>query len=59
MRYLNSDITAEEIRYFFDKVDENNSGSISVNEIEKVMNKNQISTVKTSPLKKAGTMNFP
>jgi Ca2+-binding EF-hand superfamily protein len=52
MYFLNKDLSNEDIRFFFDRIDEDCSGTISVYEIEKMMNFHKI---RTSILKKAVT----
>ncbi len=56
MNYIHPDLPEEEIRYFFDKVDEDSSGTISIAEIEKEMNSNNIVTDRGSRIKKTNTL---
>jgi Ca2+-binding EF-hand superfamily protein len=54
--YISPKITEEEVRFFFDKVDADESGSISIEEIEGEMAKHNITVDRGSKLKKANTM---
>jgi Ca2+-binding EF-hand superfamily protein len=53
--YISPKITEEEVRFFFDKVDKDESGTISIVEIEGEMMKHNISIDRVSKLKKANT----
>ena len=53
--YISPRITEEEVRFFFDKVDEDESGSISISEIEKEMARHNIVFDLANKLRKANT----
>lgn len=57
LEYIYPSLPEEEVRYLFDKLDEDSSGSISVQEIEGAMNRHNIVTDRGSRLKKASTLN--
>jgi Ca2+-binding EF-hand superfamily protein len=54
--YISPQITEEEVRYFFDKVDTDESSTISIKEIEEEMSQHKIATNHSSIIKKANTL---
>lgn len=43
LRYIHSNITKDEVKFFFEKMDSNTDGSISIKELSTEMEKHRIS----------------